>query len=148
MPLDVTVSTEIARPRAAVSAYAADPDHDPVWYANIREVTWHTPRPLVLGSRVARVARFLGRRMAYTYEVVAFVPGERVHMRADDGPFPMNTEYRWEDGPSGGTRMFLRNFGGPTGVMALATPLMAGQIRRETTADLARLKALLEADPG
>ena len=148
MPLDVTVSTEIARPRAEVAAYAADPDHDTRWYANIHTVRWVTAPPLAVGSQVARVARFLGRDMAYTYEVVDWAPGERLHLRASDGPFEMNTEYRWEDTEAGGTRMFLRNFGGPSGLMALGTPLMAWQIRRETTADLARLKALLEEGAG
>lgn len=146
MALDVTVRGRIHRPRAEVAAYVCNPDHDPRWYANIREVTWHTPRPLAVGSQVARVAHFLGRRMAYTYEVVAWEPGVRFVMEAVDGPFPMHTVYTWEDAGDGDTWMTLRNHGGPTGAAALLRPLMAWAMRREMTRDLARLDAVLGTD--
>jgi hypothetical protein len=41
------------------------------------------------------VARFLGRRLEYTYEVIELVPGERLVMRTQQGPFPMETSYAW-----------------------------------------------------
>ena len=58
-------------------------------------------------------ARFLRRRLVYTYEVREYAPGERLVMSTDEGPFPMETTYTWADAPSGGTRMTLRNRGGP-----------------------------------
>jgi hypothetical protein len=67
---------EIARPRVAVADYAADPDNATDWYENIETVQWRSPRPLAVGSRIAFVAAFLGRRIAYTYEVREHVPGE------------------------------------------------------------------------
>jgi hypothetical protein len=90
------------------------------------------------------VAQFLGRRLAYTYRVVELVEGERLVMETADGPFPMRTTYTWE--PAGdGTRMTLRNTGKPTGFGRVSAPVMAAAMRRATTKDLARLKALLEA---
>ena len=65
-----------------------------------------------IGSRVAFVARFLGRRLAYTYEIVEFVQKERPRMRTDSGPFAMETTYAWADAGAG-THMTLRNRGGP-----------------------------------
>ncbi len=96
-------------------------------------------------SRVSFVARFLGRRLAYTYEIVELVAGERLVMRTADGPFPMETTYTWEDDGSGGTRMTLRNRGEPSGFSGLAAPLLAGAMRRANRKDLERLKAILEA---
>src|SRR5262245_39463836 len=95
MPVDIITEAIIDRPLAEVSAYGSDPDNAPLWYVNIKAVEWRTPPPLRTGSRVAFVADFLGRRLAYTYEIVDLVPGERLVMRTAEGPFPMETSYTW-----------------------------------------------------
>ncbi len=143
--VDVTTDVEIDRPRAEVAPYAADPDNTTAWYANIDSVEWETPRPVGLGSRFAFVARFLGRRLAYTYEVKEIVPDERFVMATTEGPFPMETTYSWADGSNGATKMRLRNRGEPSGFSKLVTPMIAGAVRRANRRDLARLKRILEA---
>jgi uncharacterized membrane protein len=145
MPVDVRTEISILRPRAVVAAYAADPDNAPRWYDNIESVEWQTPRPAAIGSRVAFVAHFLGRRLAYTYELVEFVPGERLVMRTSQGPFPMETSYTWESLDETATRMTLRNRGEPAGFSKLAAPLMKGAMRRANRKDLEKLKQLLES---
>lgn len=144
MAVDVLTETIIQRPRAEVAAYTSDPDHAPQWYVNIDAVEWRTPPPLAVGSRLAFVARFLGRRLAYTYEIVELVAGERLVQRTAEGPFPMETTYTWESVDERSTRMTLRNRGEPTGFFKLAAPFMAAAMRRANRKDLARLKALLE----
>jgi uncharacterized membrane protein len=141
--VDVSSEIEIALPRHEVAAYAADPDHATEWYENIRTVEWRSPRPLAMGSRIAFVAAFLGRRIAYTYEVREHVPGERFVMSTAEGPFPMETTYTWADAP-GGTRMTLRNRGEPAGFGKVTAPLMAHAMRRANRKDLERLKTILE----
>jgi hypothetical protein len=93
---------------------------------------------------MAFVAHFLGRRLAYTYEVVELVPGERLVMRTAEGPFPMETTYTWESAGGEATRMTLRNRGEPRGFAKIAGPLMAAAMRRANRKDLEQLKALLE----
>lgn len=145
--VDVLSETVIARPRAVVSAFSADPANAPKWYVNITSVEWKSEPPLRVGSRIAFVAHFLGRRLAYTYEVVDYVPGERFVMRTAEGPFPMETTYTWTSTADGGTRMTLRNRGSPSGFSRLMAPFMARAIRTANRKDLARLKELLERKP-
>jgi len=145
MAVDVTTEIVIQQPRAKVSSYAANPDNAPSWYVNIKSVDWKTPPPATLGSRVAFVAEFLGKRMAYTYEIVELVPGERLVMRTAEGPFPMETIYTWQTLENGDTRMTLRNRGTPTGFSKLVAPFMGLAMRRANQKDLAALKQLLEA---
>jgi hypothetical protein len=90
-------------------------------------------------------ARFMGRQLTYTYEVVDFVPGERVVMRTAEGPFPMETTYSWLAVDPTHTRMTLRNRGAPAGFSALLSPFMSFAIRRANSKDLKRLKAVIEA---
>ncbi len=144
MAVDVLTETVINRPRAEVAAFAADPSHAPDWYENIKSIEWKTNPPISVGSRMAFVARFLGRRLAYTYEIVDLVPGERLVMRTAEGPFPMETTYTWESVGETSTRMTLRNRGEPSGFSKISAPFMAAAMRRANLKDLAHLKALLE----
>jgi polyketide cyclase/dehydrase/lipid transport protein len=141
---DVTTETVIERPCEVVAAYAGDPSHAPDWYANISSVRWQTAPPVGLGSRMEFVARFLGRTLAYTYEVVEYGP-DRLVMRTAQGPFPMETTYTWRSESASRTRMTLRNRGEPAGFAKIAAPLMAAAMGRANEKDLARLKQILEA---
>jgi uncharacterized membrane protein len=143
--VDVRVETVIQRPVAEVAAFAGDPGNAPQWYANITSVQWETEPPVHVGSRIAFVARFLGRTLSYTYEVVELVDQERLVMRTSQGPFPMQTTYTWQPDGAGSTRMVLHNTGEPSGFARMSAPMMERSMRRATTQDLARLKALLEA---
>ena len=144
MSVDVEVETTIERPPEIVATFAGDPANAPRWYANITSVQWRTPPPVGMGSMLDFEARFLGRRLAYTYEVVELQAGRRLVMRTADGPFPMETTYTWDPVGETATRMTLRNRGDPSGFSRLTAPIMERAMRRATTKDLARLKALLE----
>ena len=98
-----------------MAAFAGDPSHAPEWYVNIRSVEWKTSPPLAVGSKLSFVARFLGRRLAYTYEIVE-LSAERLVMCTAEGPFPMETTYAWAALDGGRPRMTLHNRGEPSGL--------------------------------
>ena len=144
MPVDVETAIEIRRPRDAVAAYAIDPANATAWYRNIKAVDWKTSPPVTVGTQVAFVAQFLGRRIAYTYEVAELEPGCRFVMRTADGPFPMETTYSFVAVSESVTRMTLRNRGEPRGFSKLVAPFMPSAMRRANRNDLKRLKSILE----
>ena len=145
MAVDVLTEVVIDRPVRVVAEYVADPSNAPEWYVNIESVHWQTEPPVAVGSRMDFVAHFLGRRIAYTYEIVELVPYQRLVMRTAQGPFPMETSYEWSAEDERSTRMTLRNRGEPSGFAGVAASLMSAAMRRANQKDLARLKSLLEA---
>jgi uncharacterized membrane protein len=144
MAVDVSTEVVIERPRDEVAGFAADPSNAPEWYANIESVVWRTPPPLAVGSRLDFVARFLGRRLSYTYEIVEWMPGEMLVMRTAQGPFPMETTYTWTSIGAARTRMTLRNRGEPAGFGKIVAPVMAAAVHRANDKDLAAIKRILE----
>ena len=144
MAVDVQTEIVIDQPVEVVAGYASDPANAPDWYANIESVEWNTPPPAARGTRITFIARFLGRRLEYTYEIVDLAPGRRLVMRTAQGPFPMETTYTWTPVGPTSCRMTLRNRGQPAGFSKLMRPFMAAAIRRANGKDLAKIKAILE----
>jgi hypothetical protein len=142
--VDVSSEIIINRSRDEVAQYASNPDHATTWYVNIKAVEWKTPKPLGIGTQVAFKAQFLGKRLAYTYEVVEWIPNEKFVMRTAEGPFPMETTYRWERVSENETRMTLRNVGTPSGFSKLVAPFMRMAMKKANQKDLNLLKTVLE----
>ncbi len=145
MAVDVTTTIVIERPIGVVSDFSGDPANAPEWHRRIASADWQTEPPITLGSQITFRARFMGKDLMYTYEVVEFSPGEQVAMRTVQGPFPINTIYTWRPVGDRVTHITLRNHGEPAGLARLATPLMKFAMRRAMRKDLAQLKRLLES---
>jgi uncharacterized membrane protein len=145
MSIDVTAEVRIRRPLAEVAAYMTDPAHDPEWIGGVREVRMETPPPLSVGSRVARVAHFLGRRVEYVNEVTELDPDRVLDMRSVRAPFPMRVTYSFE-AADGEAPTVVRNRvrGAPGGFFALFGPLLGPLVKRSVQKDLERLRDVLE----
>jgi uncharacterized membrane protein len=142
----VNVFTEIIinSPHEKVAQYAANPDHAPDWYVNIKSAEWQTEKTLQTGSKIAFIAEFLGRRLEYVYEIAVYIPGQKLVMKTADGPFPMETIYTWESINENQTRMTLRNKGVPSGFSKIFVPFMSLMMKKANKKDLIKIKEILE----
>jgi uncharacterized membrane protein len=141
---DIVAETVIARPRDEVAAYVIDWRNDPRWIGGISEARLVSGEPFGVGSKVARTASFLGKRIEYVNEVVELEPDSRLVMRSVKGPFPMRITYAFHDADPG-TRATVRVEGNASGFYRLAGPALSAMVRRSVSGDLARLKRLLES---
>ncbi|MCH8850803.1 MAG: SRPBCC family protein [Chloroflexi bacterium] len=144
MGIDITAEVTIERPREAVAAFAMDSANDPAWIGGVVESKALTDGPFGKGSKVGRTAKFLGRRMEYTTEVVEYEPSALVAMRAES-PFPMTIRYEFVE-RAGRTLARIRVTGEGSGFYNLAAPLLAMMVKRNVSRDLRTLKRLLESD--
>jgi hypothetical protein len=145
--VDVTTEIIINKSVDIVARYAGNPDNAPEWYVNIKSAEWKTPKPLVVGSQVAFVAQFIGRKLAYTYEFTELIPQQKLVMQTAEGPFPMETTYTWTAIDDKTTIMTLRNKGNPTGFSKLFTPFIAIMMRKANINDLNNIKKIIESTP-
>lgn len=143
--VDVFSEIVIDRSQAEVASYATDPGNAPEWYDNIHSADWKTEPVVKLGAQIAFVAKFMGKELAYVYEIVEFVPDEKMVMRTADGPFPMETIYTWEATVNGQTKMTLRNRGQPKGFSKFFSFMMVPMMRKANRKDLKKIKEILES---
>ncbi|PAE34877.1 SRPBCC family protein [Bacillus sp. 7884-1] len=142
--VDVVTEIIISCPISQVSEYASNPNNAPEWYVNINSAEWRSPKPLSIGSKIAFKAKFLGRELAYVYEIVELIPRKKLVMKTAQGPFPMKTIYTWEEMDANQTKMTLRNKGNPTGFSKLISPFMTTMMRKANMKDLKKIKEVLE----
>ena len=144
MSIDVKAEIVIHRSREDVADFVTNSDNDSIWIGGIVEAKMVTAPPLAVGTKVARVATFLGRRMEYGPEVVEYSPNSLLTMHTDS-PFPMRIRYKFEEA-IGGTLARIHIQGGGTGFYRLASPLLARVVKRNISSDLETLKELLESE--
>ena len=146
MPVDVQVEVVINKSRGEVAAYAMDPKNDPIWISGIVEAKALTEPPMSLGTQVARLAKFLGKRIEYVLEVVEYEPNSLLAMKSVKGPFPMEVSYWFQESP-GGTLAEIHVQGEASGFYSkINGPVMSLAVKRNVTKDLKRLKKLLESE--
>ncbi len=143
MAIDVTAWTVIDRPRDEVAAYVIDHRNDPTWIGGITGSELLGSGPIAEGSRVRRIASFLGKRIEYVNEVVALEPGSLLEMRSVKSPFPMHVTYTFAD--DGRRTEFAVRVQGELGSWyRIGGPLMRRAVQRSIDRDVSTLRRILE----
>ncbi len=147
MSIDITAEVHVDREPAAVAAYMTDPRNDPQWIGGLREAELLGDGPVGVGSRVRRVAYFLGRRVEYVNEITELTD-TRLAMRSVRSPFPMRVTYSFNDAGKERTEVSVRVEGDASRLYRLADPFLALMVRRSVQRDLRNLKRNLENGTG
>ena len=135
----------IDRPIEEVFAFVTNPNNDSLWQAWTLETEQTSEGPLDVGSTLRSTAKMLGRRIEVTMEVTENDPPHRQCVRITSGPIPATGCYRLEPADGGSTR-FTQTFEGEVGgFFRLAEPVVGRVISRQTQADMATLRDLLES---
>lgn len=141
--VDVTVHIDIAADPEAVAAVMFAPHREPDWVEAITSVEVLGAAAVAPGARARLTGRLMGRDFAWTSEILAIEAPHRLSLKVEDGPFVGTVSYQI-DQVAGGSRVSVRNQGETT-VMAFLSPSMVeGPMRTMMSADLARLKGIVE----
>lgn len=140
----ISVGVDVERPADAVFGLVSDVESNPRWQRGMSSCRWTSPPPHGLGSTYDQVARFLGREIVSSFEVVEHMPGRRMKITSTAGPFPI-TETRTVE-PLGEARAHVSAIveGDASGFFRLAAPILRALVRRSVRGDYARLKRELE----
>jgi uncharacterized membrane protein len=138
-------SVVIHRPVEEVFTFVTDPNNDSLWQSTTLETEQTSEGPVEVGTTLRSTAKFLGRRIEMTMEVTENDPPHRQCLRITSGPIPGDGCYLFEATDGGSTR-FTQTFEAEVGgFFRLAEPLVGRAISRQTEADMATLKDLLES---
>lgn len=135
---------EVRRPPAEVFAFISNFENNPKWQSGMVEARFTSEGPLGLGSTYAQVAKFLGRRVESTFEVIAYQPNRMVKATSTSGSFPI-TFTRIVEPLADGAKVSAIVEGDASGFFKLAEPILARMVHRSIEADYANLKAILES---
>ncbi len=136
------ISVQINRPVAEVFKYMDDPTKLPEWNSIVEE-SRPSETPIRVGTKIHSRARFLGRKIESTFDVVEHEPNKRFVSKTDK-PFPFTQTVNFQ-AEGGGTRLVSTFEGDPGGFFKLGEPILARIAKKQFQAQLDTVKELLEA---
>ncbi len=142
--IEVRVSRDVAQPPDEVFAYWADWTNNPTWQKGMESCTWTSEPPLEVGSTYDQAARFMGRPITSSFEVVEYEPGRKVRIKTTKSTLPLDITRQVSPGPDGGTTLSAIIRGQPGGLMKLFEGLAQKMVERNVNADYDRLKAMFD----
>ena len=143
----VVGSVKISRPADQVWAYVADYGHDPSWRASVRQMRPSRPGPAQVGVTTHEVLRLLGLSFRTDASIDRVEAGRLLEWHAHDRQKQLRGSRLVEPTGQGSCRFTEVVEVGLLGLLRTLEPLVAWLLHRQATADLRRLKHLLETPP-
>jgi uncharacterized protein YndB with AHSA1/START domain len=123
------------------------PENGPRWQESAVSTRVTTPGPVERGTRMEHEGRWLWMRIPTTAVVTLFEPVRRYGYDITSKLASAPSVMRYELEPAlRGTRLSLSNEAGLGGWMKVLEPLLERSVQRMFERDVARLKAVIEAD--
>ena len=140
----IVASVDIDRPASQAWAYVADYGHDPSWRASVPQMRPSQPGPAQEGVTTHELLQLLGMRFRTDATIDRVEPGRRLWWRAHDRQKRLEGSRLVEPIGPASCRFTEVVEGRLLGPSRLLEPLVTWLLQRQATADLGRLKHLLE----
>lgn len=146
------VTVQIDRPVDEVFDFVTNPGNFTRWAgALVKESRQTSPGPVGVGTTFTQVNMLMGRRFVSEMRVVTYEPQRHFEYVTTSGPISFAGHYSFApvDGGTGtgGTRFTSVDESEPSGLLRYLQPLLQPFAQRQITINLARLKAVIEAQP-
>jgi|SRR4029453_8841352 hypothetical protein len=145
--MPIVDSVEINRPADQVWAYVADYRNDTSWRANVRQMHPSRPGPAQVGVTTHEALRLLGLSFRTDASIDRVEAGRLLTWHAHDRHRQLRGARLVEPTGQGSCRFTEVVEVRLLGLLRPLTPLVAWLLHRQATADLRRLKHLLETAP-
>ncbi|PWH14909.1 MAG: hypothetical protein DDG60_06820 [Anaerolineae bacterium] len=145
--ITLDLSTLVDRPLPEIFEFLSNPLNLPQWQKMIVSIEPLTPGEPAVGARYKVSAAVMGRHLEGEMQITALEPPHKVGFVNQSGPMRVHITVTLKPVGSG-AKIALHAEGNPAGVFALAEGVLAGRIKSEMEANLARLKAVLENQKG
>lgn len=142
--ITVDVDIEIAHPAQETFRFISNFENNPIWQSGMDECRVITDGLLRVGTRYEQKAHFMGKTITSLFEVVEYIPGERVKATSIESTFPI-TFTRMVSGDEGRSFVKAHIEGDAGGIFRLAKPIMRWIVNRSIQSDYRNLKRILEA---
>jgi len=137
-------SLAVGRPADDVFGVISDFSRNPEWQGGMKSAVWTSEPPIAVGSTYDQVARFLGKDIVTSFEVVAYDPGRSISIESRKSSFPIQITRSVEPVDGDNCVVTADVAGEPGGLLGLLSPITDRLAARSVRGDYARLKALLE----
>ncbi|MFP3855369.1 MAG: SRPBCC family protein [Anaerolineales bacterium] len=134
-------SVTIDRPIEEVFDYMHNPENDPKWQPEVIETI--AEGPPAVGSTLTMRRKVMGREIEAVAEVTEYKPPHKSSVKSQTGPVQFQSSYIFEE-TEGGTRVRFEGDVEPGGILKVASGALASQIEKDFSANLKRLKNILE----